>query len=129
MTSTPPKTLLAAWYLLATPVFAILDFAFDLSWRVAGLAPTGGRIAYYAALMILGLAIRRFPPAAGLAAVIESSVAIALVLITAWTDILGLAVTPPDATVPDLGWLMNLLLCGSVGIYAFNRALQQLREP
>ena len=122
------QRLLTAWYVVATPVFAVLDLALDLSWRVAGLEPAGARLAYYAALIVLGLAMRRFPRLANLAAVGESSIAIALVIIGAYRDILGLGGGPEDVHPLGLGWIINLLLCGFIGTWAFRRSVAKLRD-
>ncbi|MEM9301202.1 MAG: hypothetical protein AAGE01_03780 [Pseudomonadota bacterium] len=128
MTRKPEQRLLIAWYLIGTPIFALLDFALDLSWRVAGLESPELRLAYYAALIVLGVAMRGRPWLARLAALAESSLAIAITLIGAWTDVLGMTTTFTGEAIAAFDWLVNLLLCGGVGIYAFNRSVADLRE-
>jgi hypothetical protein len=50
-------------YHLATPLFALLDFGWDLPVRVAGLGASRQRGAYYVVLLLLGLLCRVRPGA------------------------------------------------------------------
>ena len=119
-------------YYAATAVFLVLDYAFDINLRAAALDPWPGlRAAWYAALFAcLGLVTWRPAWATAIGAV-ES-------LLTLVGLILGMALRTlvPDDAMLESGRglltpaeLVNFLIAGSVGYYAWQRNMTSLFGP
>jgi hypothetical protein len=79
--TTPARRAIQA-YLLATPLFAILDLAGGINVRIAFL--DGGlllRVAYYAVAFGAGIAVTRWPARAPLVGLVESGVNVAWLIL------------------------------------------------
>lgn len=112
-------------YYLATPIFAVVDFAAHWPVRVAGLATPGWRWAYYAALMVLGLLCRAWPRWAPVVGMAESAANLLLLLLSILLPIWSLPdqVLAGGAVTGVAGGpqIANLALAGSMAIVSFKR--------
>ena len=106
-----------AAYLLATPVFLIVDVVFDVPFRVAMIEGSDFRFLYYAGATLLGVASRLRP------ALAESSVNPLFLFLSILLPIWNM----PDAVLSgssvegplDMTGLSNAVLSGSVLLYRF----------
>ena len=109
-----------AAYLLATPVFLIVDVVFDVPFRVATIEGSDFRFLYYAGATLLGVASRLRPALAGMA---ESSVNLLFLFLSILLPIWNM----PDAVLSGssvegplaMTGLSNAVLSGSVLLYRF----------
>jgi hypothetical protein len=116
---------LVVGYYLATPAFAVADLYFGVPVRVAGVLPTGPRVAYYAVVFSLGLLCLRQPRATPWVGMLESSANLLVLLLSILLPIWAL----PDAVMsggPITGGLtpagaMNALLSGAALTLSFRR--------
>ncbi len=107
-------------YYLATPLFAVLDFAAGINVRVAFL--DGGwplRLAYYAFAFVAGVAAARWPARAALVGLVESGANIALLVLGVGVRYLAaIDAAAADAGLPappfDQLEVVNLLLSAVV---------------
>lgn len=113
-------------YYLSTPLFAVLDFAWDVPVRVAGLGAPWQRGAYYLVLVLLGVLCRARPRAGPWVGMAESSVNLVLLLLAILLPIWSM----PDAVLtgvtpaPVMGGvgLANAFLSGLVLVASFHRS-------
>jgi hypothetical protein len=88
--SRPASLRALAGYYLATPLFALIDVLWGVSVRAIALdAVPGLKYAYYAACLALGLLATVRPGLAGIVAASESSVNLALVIMSIPVAYLG----------------------------------------
>jgi hypothetical protein len=119
------RTRLVQAYYALTPVFAVVDLAFGLSIRAAGITDTAWRLAYYVFVLGCWLLMRRRPawtPAIGIA---ESSVNLFLLILGILGPIFALPAAVAegaDVYLPfGMTTLANLILSGTVIILSFHR--------
>lgn len=112
-------------YYLATPLFALADFALGLPVRVAGLESPGHRVVYYLVLMACGLLCRVRPATVPWVGMFESAGNVTLLMISillpVWT--LPEAFAAGEALVGpfDGTSLTNVLLSGTALLVSFYR--------
>lgn len=117
---------LPAWFLLATPAFALLDLAGGPALRVAGLTGAGPRLGYYVLLVILGLFMLRAPRLAPWLGMGESVANLFLVLLSIllpiWTlpEVVDAGGSLEEAGLLTPARLVNALLAGGVFIWSFH---------
>lgn len=114
------------YYLLASPLFAILDFAAGANIRLSASIPVTGRAVYYAAAFAAGIAMFKRPASTTGLAALEAAVNLAILVLGLWFKYFGLlssavegelAANPFTASV-----IMNALLSGTVlAITAYRR--------
>jgi hypothetical protein len=118
------QTAALAWF-LATPLFALVDLAFGLPVRVAGLDDPSHRLAYYGGCLLFGVAGWAWPR--GLPALVIGESAANLTLLVVHTmlpvftlservlagDAVGAPVTPTA--------MANFLIIGSVLTWSIRR--------
>jgi hypothetical protein len=126
-------TPLAAYY-LATPLFAALDLGlsarFPAQFRAAGVESPFVRLAYYAAVFVLGLVMKARPLLAPWLAMGESALNLTLLMASVLIPIWSLGETMDFAGVEDLpDRVLNLALSGSVLLYAFYRSQARSGVP
>ncbi len=113
-------------YYLATPLFAALDFGWDLPVRVAGLSVSWQRVAYYGVLVLLGVLCRARPTAGPWVGMAESSVNLFLLLLSILLPIWSMpeAVLAGETPEPLMGGvaLANAVLAGFVLVASFQRS-------
>lgn len=125
-----PRSRLIRLYYGLTPIFAVLDLAFGVSVRAAGIPSAGWRAVYYAFAAGCWLVIRRFPkwtPAVGVG---ESAVNVFLLVFSVMGPIFAL----PAAAAGDgdltfsfgLPQMANLLLSGTILVLSFHRHQREL---
>jgi hypothetical protein len=117
---------LLAYYFGATPLFFLLDVAWDVSVRASFFEGLGPRVAYYAFCLLCGLLARLRPARAPLVALGESAVSITLLVVTFMLPILTLPDTllaDPYATVDPPGpeRIINFILAAGVAWWSFQR--------
>lgn len=90
LASLPGSTRLVFGYYLATPLFALLDFAFGINVRAAFLdGQPVIKLAWYALAFACALVVARWPGRAGLVGLAESGANIALLVIGTMSAYLG----------------------------------------
>ncbi|MDH3732712.1 MAG: hypothetical protein OEU54_04225 [Gemmatimonadota bacterium] len=108
-----------------TPVFALLDLAFGVSVRAAGIPRLGWRVAYYAFALGCWLIMRRRPRWTPIVGIGESSVSLFLLIYSIMGPIFALpAAAAGDGDIAfsfGPAAIANLLLAGSVIILSFHR--------
>ena len=123
---TQDRWLYGGWYLALTPVFAVVDWILGWPLRAAAIDAADLRLAWYALLLGVGVVCWLLPRLAPFFALLESALSIGMLIVGAYMTILRL----PDelgAAPFDAAWLVNLLLCGSIGIMAFHESIRALR--
>lgn len=79
------------YYLLATPLFALLDFAFGANVRVTFLdGHPGLRVGYYAVALACGVIVLARPRLASIVGVTESAANIGLLIVGVYVAYLGM---------------------------------------
>lgn len=119
------------YYLVATPLFVVLDYAFGANVRVAFLdGHSGLRAAYYAIAIGCGVAVWRRPRWAALVGVTESGANIALLIIGVFVAYLGML---DDAGGPGAianpftpHAVTNLVISATWGYASYVNALRRL---
>lgn len=115
------------YYLLATPLFAVLDFAAGANIRLSASIPTAGRAVYYAAAFSAGIVMFKWPASTTGLAALESAANLAILVLSLWFKYFGflssavegeLAPNPFTASV-----IINALLSGTVLAIATYRRL------
>lgn len=108
-----------AGYLLATPLFAVLDLGLGLPVRVATILPESGRLAYYAGVFALGLLCRVRPEATPWVGMLESASNLTLLLLSILLPIWSL----PDAVASGASGQVGLTPAGVVNALIVGLAL------
>jgi hypothetical protein len=131
--STPSRfaALAKLYYLVATPLFVLLDYAFGANIRVAFLDGHAGlRAAYYAIAIGCGVAVWRRPRWAALVGVTESGANIGLLIIGVFVAYLGML---DDAGGPGAianpftpRAVVNLVISAAWGYASYVHALRRL---
>lgn len=116
---------LVVGYYLATPFFAAVDLAVGAPVRVSGVLPGGGRAAYYAVLLVLGLLCRARPGATPWVGMAESSVNLLLlllgILLPIWSMTDAVLAGGPMAGGLTPATAANALLAGGALVVSFHR--------
>ncbi len=117
---------LLAYYFGATPLFFLLDVAWDISVRAAFFDGLGARVGYYAFCIACGVLARLRPAGAPIIAIGESAVTITLLVVTFMAPILalpGVLAADPYATIsaPTPERIVNFVLAAGVAWWAFQR--------
>jgi hypothetical protein len=122
--SAPP----ISFYYLATPLFAALDLWAGLPVRAVGLESTALRLGYYALVFALGFVMRARPPLAPVLALVESAGNLTLLMAAVLIPIWSLPETLDGGAAAELpARVLNLVLSGSVLVYAFYKSQAQLQ--
>jgi hypothetical protein len=122
------QRLLAAYYLLGTLAFVVLDLWIGTSIRVPGLEGNGIRWGYYGGLLLMGGLALRFPPTAPWIGMGESVVNLVLILLSILLPIWSLAEVleaggEPAEVVMGAGGLLGSGLAAAVFIFGFYEAV------
>ncbi len=117
------------YYLMATPLFFLVDLLFHAPVRIAAIESPGWRYAYYGALVALGVVCRWRPRLAPAAGVLESSVNILLLILAVMLPIFNLGESFAAGDDPGLAFtgtsgltVWNFLLSGTVLLLSFRRS-------
>ena len=112
---------LAVLFLLA-PLWALLDFGFDLNLKVSLLESSLSlRIGYYVVILALGVLMWRFPRIAPPLGVVESGIHVTLIVLSVflpYVKLLESASEGGELTMPQMPWgamVLNVLIL-SLGI-------------
>lgn len=121
------------YYLLATPLFAILDFAAGANIRLSALIPAGGRLIYYAAAFAAGVVMFKWPASATGVAALEAAANLAILVLGLWFKYFGLLSSAVEGEVAPNPFtasvIINALLSGTVlAIAAYRRLATFERE-
>ena len=121
-----------AIYYLATPLFLVLDLAYDAPLRAAAIPEGALRNAYYAATLACGVLCYLKPAIAPLIGIVESALNLLLLLSSVVLPIVqapGLILRGEDIEV-GLGAadLANFLISGTVLIASIHWQLRALRR-
>lgn len=118
---------LLAYYLGGTPLFFVLDAAWDLSVRASFLDGFSARIAYYAFCLVCGGLAWRFPRREAWISLGESAVNLVLLVVgfmapifTVAGDLAGDPFAPLEAPVTTEG-ILNFAIAGTVAWWSFQR--------
>jgi hypothetical protein len=117
------------WFYLATPVFALIDWAGWGPLRAAGIEDGTLRTLYYGVLFLLGMWARARPAAAAPVAVVEGTANLTLLFLSVLGPIWGLLDAPggADAVASALpARVVNLVLVGALVIVGIRRSLAGL---
>lgn len=126
---------LLAYYLGGTPLFFVLDAAWDLSVRASFLDSLSARLAYYAFCLLCGGLAWRFPRQEALVGLGESTVNIILLVVgfmapilTVASDLAGdpFAATEPPVTAEGV---LNFIIAGTAAWWSFQRRVPGQRRP
>lgn len=118
---------LLAYYLGGTPLFFVLDAAWDLSVRASFLDGLSARTAYYAFCLLCGGLAWRFPRQGARIALGESAANIILLVVGFMAPILTVAgdlAAEPFAVIEPpvtLDGVLNFMIAGSVAWWSFQR--------
>jgi hypothetical protein len=117
---------LLAYYFGATPLFFLLDVAWDLSVRASFFDGLGARLAYYALCLGCGLLVWWRPAWSAIVAIAESAVTITLLVVVFMAPILSMAgdlAADPYATIsaPTPERIVNFVLAAGVAWWSFER--------
>lgn len=114
------------WYYLATPLFLVPDLGFGAPIRIAGLAGSEWRFAYYAFALGCGLLCRWRPRWTPGVAVGESSVNLLLLILSVMLPIFLLPARVAEGADPTFVFgpvqMTNFVLTGFVLLAGFYRA-------
>lgn len=121
-------------YLLATPLFALLDFGFGWNLRLAGLSGLAGlRLGYYALAFACGLAIWRFPEATAPVAAIESALSLGVLVVAMWNRYFTYLAATTDGEIRQnpftVSVIVNFILSGSVLAIAMISRMRKAGQP
>lgn len=112
-------------YYLASPLFAVVDFALGAPIRIAALARPGWRLAYYAFALACGLLARRKPEWTPLIGMVESAFNLLLLVLSVLVPIFTLPARIAEGAEVVLPFgpaeLGNVVLSGGVLILSFYR--------
>ncbi len=124
---------MGAYYLGATPLFALVDGVLGAPIRVAGLASPGLRAGYYLILVLVGVFLLLRPSMARWIVMGESVVNLFLLLLSVLLPIWSLpevvlAGGDPEPPFSAVG-LLNVLLVGGVLIWTFHENAWRVLAP
>ena len=124
-------TLAGAYYLLATPVFAVLDYVAHENIRVAFLdGHPALRAVYYAVVLVCGAVVLARPRLAPVIGVTESAANIAFLIIGVFVAYLGMlddAGGPGDIANPFTGRaIVNLVISATWGYASYANAVRRM---
>lgn len=122
--------MISAWYWL-TPVFVVLDWLFDLNWRVAGLDEPPLRAVYYLGCLVCACLISWRPATAPWVGLAESVINFTLLIVGVWLSLVAAPAAIADSQpiqVMTLGRLVNFLLVGTILVLSFNRSIAAMRR-
>lgn len=113
------RRLLVAYY-ASTALFVILDFIVGLNLRLAFLDQySGARLTYYLVCFGCFLAMWRLPQWTGVIAAVESTIALAALIIDFWTRIFAMPAIVIDGGQPiSFEEIINFMLSGSAAYIA-----------
>jgi len=118
----------ARWLACATPLLLLFDLAFGWNVRVAMLDV--GRGWYYGALLALSWAAWARASWFGVAALLESTINVVGLLVSAWMQILSSQNALIEGLKPtirvDWAWVCNFLLVGTLQAIYFYQNLRSL---
>jgi hypothetical protein len=118
---------LLAYYLGGTPLFFVLDAAWDVSIRASFLDGLSTRVAYYGFCLLCGVLAWRFPRREAWIGLSESAVNIILLVVGFMAPILSvtgeLAADPSAAIEPPVAaaGVLNFIIAGTVAWWSFQR--------
>lgn len=120
------------YYLLASPAFALLDFALGWNVRISAATPTWFRLIYYVIAFLAGLAIRRWPQATTGVAAGEGLANISILVVSLWSKYFGFLATTLDGDVAPNPFtsevIINAMLSAAVLLIAGYRRLSALQK-
>ncbi len=118
---------LLAYYLGGTPLFLLLDAAWELSVRASFLDTLEARVAYYAFCLLCGWLAWKFPRRASWIGLGESALNIVLLVVSFMVPILTLGAevaadpfAPIEAPVTTAG-IVNFAIAAGVAWWSFER--------
>ena len=123
---------LIVYYLVATPIFILIDWLLDFAPRTAFSDETWVKVAYYAFLFVCGIICLLNATIAALVTIIESSVSLTLLFISFLKPIMF-----PDIEVLEAGGyehafdmqvILNFLIVGSMLLYSFYSNIHKLQS-
>ena len=113
-------------YYLGTPVFIILDLAFNAPIRVSFIDSLWLRGLYYLVCVVCGLVCYMRPASAPWIGIGESSINLLLLILSVMIPIYNVAEAAAvggEIVVPyTTSTMINVLICGSVLIFTFHRS-------
>ena len=113
-------------YYLGTPVFIILDLAFNAPIRVSFVESLWLRGLYYLACVVCGLVCYTRPASAPWIGIGESSINLLLLILSVMIPIYNVAEAAAvggEIVLPyTASTMMNVLICGSVLVLTFHRS-------
>lgn len=126
-------TLASAYYLLATPIFVLLDYVVGANIRVAFLdGHPGLRALYYAIALACGAVVLARPRLAPLVGVTESAVNIGFLIIGVFVAYLGMlddAGGPGDIVNPfTQRAIVNLVISATWGYASYMNAVRRMER-
>ena len=124
-------SLLWAYY-LATPLFAVLDFGFEMPIQTVGIESPGLRLVYYGGALLVGFVMTARPPLAPWLAMGESAANLTLLMASVLVPVWTLQETLDAEAIVDLpDRVVNLAVSGSVLVFSFyrNQARSGMRAP
>lgn len=114
MTSQRPDTVVL--YYLATPLFGVADLGFDVPVRLSTVLPHNARLAYYAAVFLLGVLCLLRRGATPWVGMLESSGNLLILLLGILLPVWNLPLAVAGGGAPDMGFsawnLGNALVAG-----------------
>lgn len=118
---------LLAYYLGGTPLFFLLDAAWDVSVRASFLDDLSARVAYYGFCLLCGVLAWRFPTRASWIGLGESAINIVLLVVSFMAPILAVAGTvaadpyaPIETPVTPEG-ITNFIIAGAAAWWSLQR--------
>ena len=137
MSALPPTSarsfarLSSLYYLFATPLFALFDFALGANIRVTFLDRyPSARIVYYALAIMCGVIIRARPKFASLVGVVESGANIGFLIVGVFVAYMGMlddAAGPGAIANPFTGRaIINLIISAAWGYASYANAMRRL---
>ena len=121
------------YYLLATPVFLLLDSALDLNLRAAFTEDWALKGGFYTFLVSCGLLVFFRPSLEALVGIGESSVSIFLLIYTFMKPLLHIDIEAVEAggdmaRAFNTEAVLNFLIVGLMLLYQFHRNVNRLRR-
>jgi hypothetical protein len=126
------KQTLVIYYLIATPVFILIEWSMDFAPRTAFSDDTTIKTIYYLFLFACGFICWWSGQLSGLVGIIESSISITLLIISFVKPVIL-----PDIDALEAGTyepavnvqaVLNFLIAGSILIYSFHSNLHKLQS-
>ena len=127
MTDTWHSNWLRSYY-FSTPLFALADRLLGLDFRISGLPGTGYRFAYYGFCMLCALLLWYRPRLSPLVGIGESSVNLAILVVSVMLPILRPDLEGGGADVGLQGTnIMNFILTGGILLAVFYSSRHRLQ--